>query len=391
MTEQPEPSNSGAQPTTSAIAAVTGRVFLLDSPMFIRQVPSFLAPDRSGLVACGNGSSTKVSTLWRQTSSPLLIDPAAYLHQVATPKEPFALPNSEGALFGSDLDDVLRGQRQCGAAVAMTPSCYVQAGDSAALKALVRQAQEIERDDVIVVIPVAQSWLTREQYLPQLIACIQRITHPKAIMFGAQKNPFDAAAAVPNFRRLLAETTNVGLWRADVPAAFDCLAHGGAFAGIGAGGSLRHLIPADEKPKADNPMVHKPAVLLPSMLKYVRGDLIAEKYANAQAPRCDCLVCDGASLDRFDHVDRDTRAVAHDHNAAVWTSWLADLFGHATDPDRQRWWRGFCQAAVDAHELENARLRQKAAFKVSPALKKLARLPLREAVSGDSDVHRTRR
>jgi hypothetical protein len=223
---------------------------------------------------------------------------------------------------------------------------------------------------------VALPWLTQKQYLPQLIVCLRRISHPKAVMFGAQKNPFDVAAAIPNFRRLLAETTNVGLWRADVPAAFDCLAHGGAFAAIGAGGSLRHLIPADEKPKADNPMAHTPAVLLPSMLRYVRGRILAEKYANAPAPRCGCLVCDGASLDRFDSFHGEVRAAAHDHNAAVWTSWLSDLFDHAIDADRQRWWRGFCQAAADAHEQENARLRQKGAFKASAALKKLATLPV---------------
>ena len=191
---------------------------------------------------------------------------------------------------------------------AITPSRYIQAGDSAAFKALVRQAQAIERDDVIVAVPVALPWLTKQQYLAQLIAGLQRIRHPKAIMFGAQKNPFDVAGAIPNFRRLLAETTNVGLWRADVLAAFDCLAYGGAFAAIGAGGSLRHLVPADEKPDADNPAIHTPAVLLPSMLRYSQGRFIANKYANIPAPRCSCVVCGGASLDRFDSLSGEVRA-----------------------------------------------------------------------------------
>jgi len=101
-------------------------------------------------------------------------------------------------------------------------------------------------------------------------------------MFGAQKNPFDVAAAVPNFRRLLAETTNVGLWRCDLQAAFDCMVYGGAFAAIGAGGSLRHLVPADEKPDAENPFAHTPAVLLPSMLQYNKKRIIANKYANTR-------------------------------------------------------------------------------------------------------------
>jgi hypothetical protein len=201
-------------------------------------------------------------------------------------------------------------------------------------------------------------------------------------MFGAQKNPFDAAGAIANFRRLLTETANVGLWRADVLAAFDCLAYGGSFAAIGAGGSLRHLVPPDEKPDAENPVIHTPAVLLPSMLRYSQGRVIANKYANTPAPRCSCVICQGASLDRFDSLSGEVRAAAHAHNAAVWTSWLSDLFGHATESGRQLWWRGICQAALDTHEHENTRLRQKGAFKPSPALKKLASLPISAEAEG---------
>jgi hypothetical protein len=376
MTEPLGLPSQSAQPTTSAGTTVAGRIFLLDNPKYTQQVPPFLAADRSGLIFSGKGSNAKAEALWRQTTCPLLIDPAAYLDQVATADEPFALPESDGTMFDSDLDSLLHGQRQCHAAAAITPSRYVQAGDSDAFKALVRQAQAIERDDVIVAVPVALPWLTQQQYLPQLIVGLQRIPHPKAITFGAQRNPFDVAAAIPNFRRLLAETTNVGLWRTDVPAAFDCLIHGGAFAAIGAGGSLRHLVPADEKPDAKNPVAHTPAVLLPSMLRYSEGRFIADRYANIPAPHCGCIVCAGASLNRFDSLRGEVRVIAHAHNAAVWTGWLSDLFDHCTGAEGQLWWRGFCQAAVNAHEQENTRLRQKGAFKPSPALKKLATLPL---------------
>ena len=98
------------------------------------------------------------------------------------------------------------------------------------------------------------------------------------------------------------------------------------------------------KPDADDPMIHTPAVLLPSMLRYSQGRVIANKYANTPAPRCSCVICKGASLDRFDSLSGQVRATAHAHNAAVWTSWLSDLFGHATDSERQLWWRGICQA-----------------------------------------------
>lgn len=112
------------------------------------------------------------------------------------------------------------------------------------------------------------------------------------------------------------------------------------------------------------------------MLRYSEGRFIANKYANTPAPRCGCDVCGGASMNRFDSLSGEVRATAHAHNAAVWTSWLTDLFDYATDADRQQWWRGRCKAALDAHEQENTRLRQKGAFKPSSALKKLATLPL---------------
>lgn len=367
MTEPAAASQGSRWPTTSAITAVTGRIFLLDRPQFTRQMPTFLPADRSGLVLCGRGGNTRIDTISRHaTNIPVLIDPGAYQDEVATADAPFSLPGDDGMLFGADLDTVLDGQRDSHATAAITPSRYVQAGDSAAFKALVHAAGQIKRDDVIVAVPVALPWLTQEQYLRQLIAGLQRIRHPKALMFGAQRNPFDDAAAIPNFRRLLAETTDVGLWRADVPAAFDCIAHGGAFATIGAGGSLRHLVPADEKPDANNPGVHTPAVLLPTMLRYSEARFIADKYANTLAPTCDCEICDGASLGRFDSTNAEVRATAHAHNAAVWTGWLSNLFDQPNTIQRQRWWRSVCSAAIDAHDQENARIRQAGAFKPSP-------------------------
>lgn len=361
--------------TASATAVVTGRVFLLEDQQYAQKVPSFVANDHSGLALCKQGSNTKIAAIADRLDMVLFSDPVGYT-KLAAADTPFALPANDGGLFDSTLDDVLDGQRRSRATATVTPSRYVQAGDSPALKTLVRHAAAIERDDVIVTVPVALQWLTERQYLGQLIAALNRIPHPKALMFGAQNNPFDTAAATANFRHLLGETTNVGLWRADVPAAFDCIAHGGTFAAIGAGGSLRHLVPADEKPKANGPMIHTPAVFVPSMLRYVRGQVLAQKYANHTAPSCDCQVCDGASLDRFNSLKGEVRATAHAHNAAVWTNWLSALFDHETGADRQRWWKGVCQAAVDAHELENVRLRQKGAFTPSVSLKKLASLPL---------------
>jgi hypothetical protein len=165
---------------------VTGRVFLLNSAQYTIDAPAFLDVDRSGLAVYGVSGHAKISRISPRASTPLLVDPGAYTDHLATADEPFDLPAADGALFPVDLDSVLQGQRECHAAAAITPSRYVQAGDSAAFKGLVRHAQAIERDDVIVAVPVAISWLKEEQYLPQLIAGLNRIPQPKALMFGEQ-------------------------------------------------------------------------------------------------------------------------------------------------------------------------------------------------------------
>jgi hypothetical protein len=373
MTTPPERAAARPQSTTTAATLVADRVFLLNSAMYNDNPPGFLSVTRSGLVVCGAMAKTRIARFRRVTPVMLMADPGDYVGQLATADAPFALPDNDGTLFGGDVDMVLQAQRDCGAAVAIVPARYVQAGDSGALKALVAAANAIERDDIIVPVPVAIAWLKDKQYLPQLIALLNRIRHPKAVTFGEQKNPFETVTAIVNFRRLLSETSKVGLWRADLLAAFDCLAHGGAFAAIGAGGSLRHLVPADESADGRS---STPSVLLPELLVYTTGEVIAGRYANTRAPRCTCPVCDGAALDRFNSTANAVRIEAQAHNAAVWTGRLADLFDHATAAGRQRWWRAVCQAALDARELENTRLRQAKAYKLTGPLKTLATLPL---------------
>jgi hypothetical protein len=360
--------------TTTAATMVADRVFLLNSAKYNDPPPPFLSTTRSGLAVCGANAHIKIAQMSRTAAVPLIADSGACTRlPLATVDAPVALPDSDGTLFGADINMVLQGQRDGGAAVAFLPTRYVQAGDSKAFKALVAQTWAIERDDVIVAVPVAIAWLKSKQYLPQLIALLNQIPHPKAVMFGQQKNPFDTMTAILNFRRLLAETTSVGLWRADVLAAFDCMAHGGAFAAIGAGGSLRHLVPADEPADGRS---GTPSVLLPELLVYTTGKMIADRYANTPAPRCDCPVCGGAALDRFNSKDEEVRVEAHAHNAAAWTGWLGDLLGQNTLDERQRWWRAFCQAALDAQDLESIRLGQANAFKAaSSQLKTLAALP----------------
>ncbi|WP_433464156.1 hypothetical protein [Spirillospora sp. CA-128828] len=368
------------RPTSSprrAAQLLDQRILVLERPRFVRAIPKLVDPVHSGLVLCDAKAARHTAALRPVSSGLLLEDQAPYEKQVATADAPFDLP--EDVLFGGDLDDVLDEQRRRGADLAIAPTRYVEAGDSDALEAIMRVAAELDRDDVLFPLPVAVTWLMNDQRR-QLAAVIRRIPHPVALILGGQRDPLRRFTDAPhNLRAVLAdlhEAGPVGLWRTDL-AGFDALAHGAAFAGIGAGGSVRHLVPAGERAETAERCggPNWPSVLVPDLMCYKRADTLERIYANDIAPLCPCGRCNNAPLPSFHGATDAIKAEAHAHNTATWTAWLPDFLGNAELTTRKTWWRKRCQRAVDAHELENTRLRQPKAFKPTPVLKKWAQEP----------------
>jgi len=121
-------------------------------------------------------------------------------------------------------------------------------------------------------------------------------------------------------------------------------------------------------------------VLVPELLRFSAADFLANAYDNVTPPPCPCPLCGGTPLpvDSFYGLTDLIRAAAHEHNAALWNSWLPGLFENHNIAGRQRWWQNRCQAAVDAHVIENTRIRQPGKFKPPPALRQWASLPLRD-------------
>lgn len=381
MTQASLPRGGGAHTTTTTTAeiAVAGRILLRAKAKFAT-VPKFLPSARSGVVVDGPDAiarARQLRGLAAEAQLPLLIDTAPYAGEqgIATATRPLILPVCEGGLpmeefLADGLDGILDGQTDAGASVALVPVGYVQADDLPALRAVVDRAKTIERADVMIVLPVEGTWLTRSESLPRLIKALNLINHPVLIMFGGQWNDvFDSATGVSHFRRLLAETTRVGLGAGDMLAAFDCMAHGGFCAVIGSGGSLRHLNPADKPRKSNRPFAHFPSVFLPDLLLYLNADTLADIYAGL-APTCDCAFCEGKSLGRFHSRQDSVRQEAHAHNAAVWAGLLNQFLAQPVQ-DRQVWWQDRCTVALDAYDQENARIKARNALKARRHLKLL--------------------
>lgn len=378
-TDKRSPSPSGDVQCAATVLAQ--RALLVTRTRNVHGVPDYLRDARFGLGLCGAKADIRIAELVRRERMLLVSDPAVYERCEATADEPCVLPADFGdMLFGGGIDGLLDDQLARGATVAMAPTCHIRAEDSDALKAVMRAGQDLHRSDVLFPVSVDVSWL-RDGPFTQLKAVLGRISHPKALILGGQYNPTDHYASVPrNLRLLYREVPDVGLWRTDPVTGFDCLAHGGLFAGIGGATSLRHLVPPGQKTQygGGSQGPHLPSVFLPELLIFLRADTLGRLYANVAPPSCSCAACHGRPLDRFNGNEAEMRQAAEAHNLLTWTSILRQLLAYEDEGERQAWWRRRCQMALRARGEESDRIQQATAFPLSKfkTIKAIAELPL---------------
>jgi hypothetical protein len=338
-----------------------------------RRLLYLLPAQASGLALRGPKAGAQVRQLREEGfDGVLLIDTESYERAAATAEAPFVLPQDQDELVPVTLGQILQGQLDCGATAALTPTGYLRAGDSDALKSAANAAAALGRDDVMLSVPIDIAWLTEDNIGP-LIAVLARLAMPKAVYLGGQFDPLERyRAAVANLRRLVAEAGHVAVLRTDLTG-FDVLAHGAFAASIGTGGSLRHIVPFGERPQAVDTKDKSPSVLFSDLMAFFRGSKLAKRFANARPPMCSCSACDGRRLDTF--VGRRDAAAAHAHGVRVWGEWLADMLEQPTLADRAAWWRNRCAAAEASHQIVSAQIGQAGAFEPARPLKAWAALP----------------
>lgn len=368
-----QPHAVGAHPTAAHL--LSGRVLYQENARYRARVRRSVDPYLSGVVLTGKNADDRANHLREADyDGVLLIDSAPYMTHTATPDEPFLLPHD--TLFPS-LEECLDFQRARGADAALTPTGYIPAASSKALKAIMRAAERIERDDTVVVLPIDIAWLNAE-HIKQLIAACNKIRHPKAVILTGQFDPLEAFGQAPaNLRRLVSEADQVALLRTDL-AALDAMAHGALFAGVGADTSIRHAVPVGERAKTAKPGGGPtyPTVLLPELMRFCGTQALANRYANTDPIRCDCPACQGRGLDRFNSPDGETRIESEEHNAYVWGAWVNKMAAVTPGRERRRWWRDRCAQTLDRYELENVRIEQPRAFVPPKPLRAWATLPI---------------
>ncbi|NEE23018.1 hypothetical protein G3M58_93285 [Streptomyces sp. SID7499] len=371
LTEPPD----APQALTGALRVLQDRILLQVSPARVGFFRTQLDAGRSGLVLCGPNALQQARRLRReeQFSGPLLVDPAVYEVRAASEEEPFPHASEDTFAFDDPLAVSLAEQRAMGVTAPMTPTGYLHAEDSDALKAAVRRVAALEDPQVVFAAPVDVGWLREEDSVRQLIAFLRLLRGPKALMLGGQMDPLARhPRAVDHLRRIVTEVPGAALLRTDL-AAFGALAAGAAFTAFGAGSRLRHIVAPGEKAKASKGFSKSPHVLFPELMDFFLGKTLADRFAAAAAPVCGCAACEGVrALDSFASNAGDRQARAAAHNVAVLMEWLRTLTALAPGRARQQWWHERCRTAVDRYPVLNAQLLQPDLFKAPPQLKRWA-------------------
>lgn len=365
----------GLQPKPSAppgpVGALTDRILVHASWDAGRQLVDLLPTDSSGLMLSGAEAATGVKELSRRGhAGSRLIDPEGYRLAAATADAPFAL--QDDGLFAVTLEMVLDGQRDAGATAAITPTAFFRAGNADPLKKAADVVTDLDRDDVILAAPLDIAWFNNEHF-PQLLAILRQLMVPKLVFLGGQFDPMERyKSGVANLRRLVSEAPYIGVARTDLTA-FDAMTHGAFVASIGTGGSRRHVVPFGQVPISSK-KDYSPNVLLPEVMSFYKGSVLAERFANTEPPTCSCPSCNGRALDTF--LSRDDSAAAHAHGVHTWNPWIAEMRRQRTLAERAEWWQ---QRSVDAAaycDILNARIEQEGAFEAPGPLKAWADLPM---------------
>jgi hypothetical protein len=332
--------------TTQLLA---NRILVHTAPRGALEIAELLEHKPSGLVLSGTRPQEAVKETRRILGphGPVLIDPAAYALERATPDEPFSV--AHGSQRAITLADYLEQQLESGVSAAVTPTRYLISGDRGSLNAVADATATIS-PDAIVAVPLDAGWLSR-QNVNDVIDTLSEIPQVKAVVLGGQFNPPERVRDGVHAVRRLAELPETMLFRTDMTA-FDFLSRGGLGASIGSSSTFRHTIPPNEVPLRTDSRDPSPSVLVEDLVAYVRGSALAERFGEVTAPRCGCEVCKGDRI--TDWARRGRRDAARLHNVSVWTrEWLPNLIEQPHLGTRRRYWEALCRHGLEGHERYN--------------------------------------
>ncbi|WP_149549827.1 hypothetical protein [Streptomyces marokkonensis] len=311
-------------------------------------------PARSGgLVLTGADAPARCRAIRNAYPGTVVVmDHESHTRRTGTADTPFGLKTVHGwrDLDLAGLDEILDGQRDNRASCAVTPTCFIPAEEAEGapvLAAVIAQANQLRRDDTVVLLPCSWRWLRRSALL-LLAGQIRACRHPVALIMQADSDPLERDQAAEGLRQLCRSCPRLMLWRTDL-AAFDAMAHGALGAAVGVAAVLRHGV----APRPGNGGGgHKPypVVLVRRLLRYHRVATLQDWFAHVAPWTCDCAVCKGAALTRF--TDREADVIAAlQHSVCELYALHEELDVTLTGDERIGWWRQQLADAWEYHRL----------------------------------------
>ncbi|MDR6508050.1 hypothetical protein [Arthrobacter oryzae] len=331
---------------TRAVQALDSRVLsLTTSDAFA--TANHINKELGGLVLAGSNAYADAKAIRHYRPDLVLaIEPKSATTYTATATQPFHL--DQGGIIEETLDDVLQGQRQCGTNIALTPTGFIDIGDSRPAKKAVELANEVVGDDIVLLLPVHYKWC-QPDHINQLITIAKKSIHPVALtLCDGSSDPLSHRGVPEGYRKFFSSVPDAIAWRADI-GGFDALTFGALASVIGQLPSLRRGKDPSKKSTAINPADTTPNILLPTLLRYARSSYMQENwFANVPSLTCDCTICGGKPVDRFSGSSED-RLTGHLHNLATLTSLASEVREVGRDQLKQ-WWREKLESAETARE-----------------------------------------
>lgn len=216
------------------------------------------------------------------------------------------------------------------------------------MTAVIKAANRLDRDDLILHLPVGHRWLSAAGDRTKLITAVSRSKHPVALSMAHKADPASQAGVVEGIHALLAASGgNVCLWHADL-GALDALANGALGGAVGVTASKRHtVVPGEVAFSPSKGVDRSPNVLLTRLLRFKKSwQMTRDWFANGGEPSCACPVCAGRVLNRFDS-SASAKLEAHRHNLQIITRLHHELLAA---PYRHLRWADMLNDAEMAHQ-----------------------------------------
>lgn len=331
--------------TSASLArlALTDRLLILGTADDIYANLPFIDPTHGGAVVLGAQAHTAIRRLRNAYPDVLLLEqPTVHADRAASKEDPFILTSVSAAADQPSLFDVppatikgtLDEQIANGASLGVLPTGFIEAGDVRALQAAVETANQIERSDVLLHLPLAHVWISGDG-LTKVIAGVKRSAHPIAISLAHKGDPGSQKGVVEGLRRLVAEAPDVSVWFTDL-CGVDAVAHGALAAAIGLTASNRHILAPGNAAFSPRPSDRSPNILMRDLLSYRKSRQMHENwFASMPSPVCTpTSCCGGRALDSFTGSP-DDRNAGHRHNTVQLTEMHKSLL---TASSRDDWW-----------------------------------------------------